>query len=214
MQVLFTSLGYVVYAVLAVLALWGAYCVIMVWRRVGLTRFADELEQEEFLVELEQSLAANNFNAVVELCEDDRRAMPQLALFAINNRDLGYEKLRRRIAERFQQDVTADIDHRLSWVTTVIKSAPMIGLLGTVMGMMGAFSNLSSGDKVDTVQMAADIQFALITTACGLAIAVPLVLCTASINIRLTKMEDLVSSGIGRLFESMQGILGQSKESA
>ena len=214
MQVLFTSLGYVVYAVLAVLALWGAYCVIMVWRRVGLTRFADELEQEEFLVELEQSLAANNFIAVVELCEDDRRAMPQLALFAINNRDLGYEKLRRRIAERFQQDVMADIDHRLSWVTTVIKSAPMIGLLGTVMGMMGAFSNLSSGDKVDTVQMAADIQFALITTACGLAIAVPLVLCTASINIRLTKMEDLVSSGIGRLFESMQGILGQSKASA
>lgn len=213
MQVLFTSLGYVVYAVLAVLALWGAYCVIMVWRRVGLTRFADELEQEEFLVELEQSLAANNFIAVVELCEDDRRAMPQLALFAINNRDLGYEKLRRRIAERFQQDVMADIDHRLSWVTTVIKSAPMIGLLGTVMGMMGAFSNLSSGDKVDTVQMAADIQFALITTACGLAIAVPLVLCTASVNIRLTKMEDLVSSGIGRLFESMQGILGQSKAS-
>ena len=214
MQVLFTSLGYVVYAVLAVLALWGAYCVIMVWRRVGQTRFVDEEEQEEFLAEFDQSVGSSNFNAAIELCDGDRRAMPQLALYAINNRDLSPEKLRRRVAERFQQDVMADIDHRLSWVTTVIKSAPMIGLLGTVMGMMGAFANLSSGEKVDTVKMASDIQFALITTACGLAIAVPLVLCTASINVRLMKMESLINTGVGRMFESMHGIVGRSKASA
>ena len=83
----------------------------------------------------------------------------------------------------------------------------MIGLLGTVMGMMGAFANLSSGEKVDTIQMASDIQFALITTACGLAIAVPLVLATASINIRVRKMEDLVGWGLTRLFESMKLVL-------
>ena len=126
----------------------------MVWRRVSQTRFADEHEQEEFLTELEQSLEMQNFNAATELCDGDRRALPQLAMYAINNRELGYEKVRRRVAERFQQDVMSDIEHRLSWVTTVIKSAPMIGLLGTVMGMMGAFSNLSSGEKVDTIQMA------------------------------------------------------------
>jgi len=207
MQVLFPFLGNVVYVVLAALALWGAYCVIMVWRRVGQTRFADEHEQEEFLTELEQTLDAKNFDAASELCDGDRRAIPQLAMYAVNHRELGYEKLRRRVAERFQQDVMSDIEHRLSWVTTVIKSAPMIGLLGTVMGMMGAFSNLSSGEKVDTIEMAADIEFALRTTACGLAIAVPLVLATASINIRLTKMEDLIESGLGRLFESLKTIL-------
>lgn len=211
METLFQLIGYLVYFVLAVLALWGAYCVIMVWRRVAQTRFSDEAEQEEFLGELEQTLESRNFDAAAELCEGDRRAMPQLALFAISNRQLGYDKIRRRVAERFQQDVMADIEHRLSWVNTVIKSAPMIGLLGTVMGMMGAFANLSSGEKVDTIQMAADIQFALITTACGLAIAVPLVLCLASINIRLTKMEDLVGSGLGRLFEAMKGALAVTR---
>ena len=209
MQVLFTYLGNFVYVVLAALALWGAYCVVMVWRRVGSTRFADELEQDEFMEELEQSIKANNLEAAAELCEDDRRAMPQLAHFALTHRDLGYEKLRHRLAERFQQDVMSDIEHRLSWVGTVIKSAPMIGLLGTVMGMMGAFANLSSGEKVDTIQMASDIQFALITTACGLAIAVPLVLATASINIRVRKMEDLVGWGLTRLFESMKHIFAR-----
>lgn len=204
MEALFSLLNDVVYGVLAFLALWGAYCVILVWRRVGITRFSDEEEQEDFLGELEQALQMQNYDAVLELCEGDRRAMPQLAIYAVTNRNLGFEKLQRRVAERFQQDVLADVEHRLSWVSTVIKSAPMVGLLGTVMGMMGAFANLSSGEKVDTIKMAADIQFALITTAIGLAIAVPLVLSTASINIRIRKMEDLVGVGISRLFEAMK----------
>ena len=210
MDVLFSYLNNLVYLVLAGLALWGAYCVVMVWRRVGSTRFVDEYAQDEFLSELEQTLTAKNFGAATELCDGDRRAMPQLALYAIHHRELSYDKLRHRLAERFQQDVMSDIEHRLSWVGTVIKSAPMIGLLGTVMGMMGAFANLSSGDKVDTIQMAADIQFALITTACGLAIAVPLVLATASINIRVRKMEDLVGWGLTRLFESIKIVLPSS----
>lgn len=204
MDTLYWAVGLLVYFVLAVIALWGAYCVIMVWRRVAHTRFADEEEQEEFLGELEQALSAKNFDAAMELCENDRRAMPQLALYAISNRDLGFAKLRRRVAERFQQDVMADIEHRLSWVATVIKSAPMIGLLGTVMGMMGAFANIGGGGTPDATKMANDIKFALITTACGLAIAVPLVLATASIHVRIRKMEDLVGVGLGRLFESFK----------
>lgn len=208
MEILFSYLNNLVYGVLAILALWGSYCVVMVWRRVGSTRFVDEYEQDEFLSELEQTLDAKNFEAAAGLCEGDRRAMPQLALYAINHRDLTYEKLRHRLAERFQQDVMSDIEHRLSWVSTVIKSAPMIGLLGTVMGMMGAFANLAKpGTTPDPVEMASDIQFALITTACGLAIAVPLVLATASINIRVRKMEDLVGWGLTRLFESMKFVL-------
>ena len=211
MDVLFPYLNKLVYVVLAGLALWGAYCVVMVWRRVGSTRFANEYEQDEFLSELEQTLTAKNFGAATELCDGDRRAMPQLALYAVNHRELSYDKLRHRLAERFQQDVMSDIEHRLSWVGTVIKSAPMIGLLGTVMGMMGAFANLAQpGTTPDPVEMASDIQFALITTACGLAIAVPLVLATASINIRVRKMEDLVGWGLTRLFESIKFVLAPS----
>lgn len=211
MDVLFPYLNKLVYVVLAGLALWGAYCVVMVWRRVGSTRFVDEYAQDEFLSELELTLTAKNFGAATELCDGDRRAMPQLALYAINHRELSYDKLRHRLAERFQQDVMSDIEHRLSWVGTVIKSAPMIGLLGTVMGMMGAFANLAQpGTTPDPVEMASDIQFALITTACGLAIAVPLVLATASINIRVRKMEDLVGWGLTRLFESIKFVLAPS----
>jgi biopolymer transport protein ExbB len=204
MDTLISILNNSVYGVLAILALWGGFCLIMVFRRVSQTRFGDEEEQDEFLSELEQALSSKNYDEVNELCEDDRRALPQLALYAVNHRELGADKLRRRVAQRFQQDVLADIEHRLSWVATVTKSAPMIGLLGTVMGMMGAFANISTGAKVDPAQMAGDIQFALITTALGLAIAVPLILASANVNIRIRKMEDLVGVGMTRLLESMK----------
>ncbi len=202
-ETLFLWIGYAIYLGMAAIALWGAFCVIMVWRRVSATRFRDEDEQDAFMDEIDEQVAAGNFKEAVEICADDRRAMPQLALYAIENRDQGVDRVERQLAERYQLDVLADIEHRLSWVQTVIKSAPMIGLLGTVLGMMGAFANLSSGTKVDTGKMAEDIMFALITTACGLTIAVPLLLCQEGIKARIRKMEDLITAGMTRLLETL-----------
>ncbi|MEN0109748.1 MAG: MotA/TolQ/ExbB proton channel family protein [Planctomycetota bacterium] len=203
MQTLFLVVGYAVYAGLAVIALWGAFCVVLVWRRVASVRFRDEEELDAFIEAVDEPISSQRYDEAIELCDDDRRAMPQLALYAIANRDQGAARLERQVAERFQLDVMSDIDHRLSWVSTVIKSAPMIGLLGTVIGMMGAFANLSTGTKVDTGKMAEDIMFALITTACGLAIAVPLLLLREGINVRIRKMEDLVTAGVSQLLESL-----------
>lgn len=211
MEVLFNVVGIVVYIALAILALWGAFCAVLVWRRVGQVRFDDEEEQEEFLTELDGSLRQGNYDAAVHLCEDDRRALPQLSLYAVENRELGIAKLQRRLWERFQQDVLADIEHRLSWVATVVKSAPMVGLFGTVLGMMGAFRGIAEGGSdVDPTAMAGNIMLALITTACGLAIAVPLLLATNSIVVRIRKMEDLVGLGIGRLIDSLKMAFARS----
>jgi biopolymer transport protein ExbB len=206
METLFGLIAYVVYASLAVIALWGAFCTVLAWRRISQARFRDEDEQAEFLDEIDEHLLNGKVQNAVELCEHDRRAMPQLALYAIEMRDLEFPRLRRLLTERFEKDVLADIEHRLSWVATAIKSAPMMGLFGTVIGMMGAFANLSVGTKVDTGKMAEDIMFALITTACGLAIAVPLLLCSQGISVRIRQMEDLVASGLARLLDTMKAL--------
>ncbi|MFH1918688.1 MAG: MotA/TolQ/ExbB proton channel family protein [Planctomycetota bacterium] len=199
-------MGYAIYVLLGLIALWGAFCVIIVWRRVGQTRFRSEQEQSEFLNALDQNLAAGDFDGAVELCNGDHRAMVQLAMLALVNRNIGYTKIRILLSDRFQRDVLSDLEYRLSWVYTVIKSAPMVGLLGTVVGMMGAFSKLAAGrgENVDPTLLADNISLALITTACGLAIAIPLVLCTASINVRIRKLEDLVGSGLTRFLESFR----------
>ncbi len=200
----------IIYVVLGLIALWGAFCTIMVWRRVAEKRFASEDLQSEFLDEVEEALAKGDFDDAGECCQDDPRAVPQLALLAITNRKVGYAKVRQLMLDRFQSDVLSDLEYRLSWIYTVIKTAPMAGLLGTVVGMMGAFGKLKTEAKVMPDQLAGDIMVALITTACGLAIAIPLVLCTASINVRIRKMEALVSLGVTRFLECFRAALGKS----
>ena len=130
--------------------------------------------------------------------------MAQLALVGINNRQLGYAKVKHLVTDRFQRDVLSELELRLSWVNTMIKSAPMVGLFGTVIGMMGAFGKLAGAANVSPDALAKDISVALITTAGGLSIAIPLMIVVASINIRIRKMEDLVAAGISRVLDTLR----------
>ncbi len=202
-------LGTLCYIALALVALWGAYSVIFAWRSISMARFRSEESQEAFLGELDDKLRTGDFDAAAELCDGDERAMPKLVVMALSHRSMGYAKLRAYVVDRFQRDVLADIEHRVSWVNTVIKSAPMLGLFGTVLGMMGAFAKIAAGDKVDTTLLAQDISLALITTALGLAIAIPLTLCTTSLAARIRQLEDLVGVGLTRLFESLRPQLAE-----
>ncbi|MCD4726489.1 MAG: MotA/TolQ/ExbB proton channel family protein, partial [Pirellulales bacterium] len=86
--------GQACYGALALMALWGAFCTILVWRRVGQIRFRNEQEQTDFLNKFDEQLAANDFEGADQLCTDDPRAVPQLAGLAVDNRNLGYAKLR------------------------------------------------------------------------------------------------------------------------
>ncbi len=162
---IFDMVGNTIYALLAVVALWGAFCIIMVWRRVGATRFKNEKAQNQFLGQLADSLSQKDFEGAAQLCERDSRAMVQLCYLAIINRELGFGDVRQLLVDRFQRDVLADLENRMSWVNTVVKSAPMIGLFGTVIGMMGAFGKLASSEQVDAGELAGNIMVALITTA-------------------------------------------------
>lgn len=200
------------YGVLAAIALWGIYCIVIVWSRVAQKRFKDEDTQDAFLDDVEEMVAAGDFESAAEYVEGDSRAVPQLVELAIRNRGLGYKRARQVMLDRFQRDVLSDLEYRLSWVGTCIRTAPMAGLFGTVFGMMGAFKTLATAESVEPSLLAGDIQVALITTASGLAIAIPLMILVATVNIRISKMEDLVGAGLTRFFEAFK--LGLAKTAA
>ncbi|PZO68131.1 MAG: MotA/TolQ/ExbB proton channel family protein [Paracoccus denitrificans] len=66
----------------------------------------------------------------------------------------------------------SSLNGRMRLLEAVVQGAPMLGLLGTVIGMIGAFSALAgTGDAIDAQALAAGIWTALTTTAVGLAIA-------------------------------------------
>ncbi|QDV65579.1 MULTISPECIES: MotA/TolQ/ExbB proton channel family protein [Crateriforma] len=207
---LFDIISNSTYLALAAVALWGIYCIVLVWTRVNQKRFVSEDEQDAYLDEVVPLLESGQFDAVLDHCEDDARAIPQMVELAVANRHFGLRRARQIMTDRFQRDVLSDLEYRLSWVGTVIKAAPMIGLFGTVFGMMGAFQTLATAETVEPSALAGDIRVALVTTASGLAIAIPLMILVANVNIRIAKMEDLVSSGVTRFFEAFK--TGLSKE--
>ena len=188
--------GNLTYLSLAIIALWGSYCVLMVWRRISRLNFKRESQQHDFLAAMHQCYLAGDIETIRNECQGDQRAVPQLLLIALKNMSLPTAKLRDLLIVRFQRDVLVELDYRTNWVHTVIKSAPMLGLFGTVLGMMGAFSKLGAQTRVEPTMLASDIMFALITTAIGLTIAVPLIFATASLGNRTAKLEDYVSSAI------------------
>ena len=190
------TVGNITYLLLAAVALWGAYCVIIVWRRIGQLNFKLESQQYDFLAAMHQCHLKGDIDTIKTECSDDKRAVPQLMLIALKNMSLPAAKLRDLLIERFQRDVLVEIDYRNNWINTVIKAAPMLGLFGTVLGMMGAFSKLGAQTRVEPTMLASDIMLALITTAIGLTIAVPLIFATASLSIRTARLEDFVSSAI------------------
>ncbi|MEM7785704.1 MAG: MotA/TolQ/ExbB proton channel family protein, partial [Planctomycetota bacterium] len=97
MDQIFTILGYVIYFIMFLIALWGAFCVVMVWSRVRQKQFANEEQQELFLEALEEPLSKGEFDAAAEICDGDRRATCQLSQLAIENRKLGFAKVKQLV---------------------------------------------------------------------------------------------------------------------
>ena len=207
---IFNIVGQLSYVALAAVALWGAYYVFLVLTRVNAKRYKTEAVQDDFIDSIEDDLRRGNFNAVQERCEGDKRALPMLVAYACKNRSIGYQKLKQMTLDRFQRDVIADLDYSIAWIVTVIKTAPMLGLFGTVVGMMGAFGKLASATNVNPTDLAGDIRVALETTAIGLTIAIPLVMAMAAIHNRIRHMQDLVASGLSRIFDAFK--IGMARE--
>lgn len=76
--------------------------------------------------------------------------------------------------EEVRQTILHDVERRAIFLNTLVAAAPLMGLLGTVIGMLGTFAAISAGGGAETAAMvAAGISEALITTQTGLFVALP-----------------------------------------
>ena len=57
--------------------------------------------------------------------------------------------MRQVVMEILQRDVMGDLEYRTNWIATSIKCGPLLGLFGTVLGMMAAFGRIGTGEKVE-----------------------------------------------------------------
>ena len=201
--------GWAIYTALAVAAGYGVYCVVMLMRRVAQKSFPTRESANSFLDDIGNHLEANNFDGAMEHCDSPElwaRAVPQLVAVAVQNRNRPIRKIRQMLNEFFEREIIADFDARMAWLNTIVKAAPMLGLLGTVIGMIGAFETIAgSGESgVQPSALAADIQVALRTTAFGLVIAIPIMILSNLVNSRISKLQDSVDEEMSLVLDDLE----------
>lgn len=214
MELILSWAGPVIYVSMALAALFGVFCAVLLFRKISQKRFSNAARSAEFLDEVRDLLYQRDFDGIAEVCDSPpywSKALAQMILVALAHRDRGLSKLRVLLAEKYERDVLADLEYRFSWIGTIVKTAPMLGLLGTVSGMILAFAKIAGASEsgVNPADLAADISFALFTTACGLMIAIPLTMLAAGVQIQKGKMTDAVQENLSEFLHDLEKVMAE-----
>jgi len=170
--------GVLTFVVLGLLVVFSVYSWTIIFSKLGLFRRARAADRR-FLRAFRK---ANGLEAVMVASEQYRPA-PLVAVF-----DFGYEEVARQVKARgtinnkvavertLQLGVSeelAKLERNMNWLATTATVTPFIGLFGTVLGIIRAFQDLGSMGSTSLRAVGPGISEALITTAVGLAAAIP-----------------------------------------
>ena len=143
---------------------------------------------------------AGEQNRAVEILDGSPLAIAADLRFAMSQHNLNDESLHDEMLRRlgsFLRDYAKD----LRLLELIYNLAPVLGLLGTVLGMIDAFRGLaaSTGSAGESAALAGGIWEALLTTAVGLSIAITFAIFHALLESRLETLADQVSGAVGRV---------------
>jgi len=109
----------------------------------------------------------------LKLCEDTSGPIAHILAIGIHIRNRGLEE-KEKLIVRAGSRIIRQLDKNLRGLTIISNITPLLGLLGTVTGMIKAFMKIQElGGRVDASALAGGIWEALITTAAGLSVAIP-----------------------------------------
>ncbi len=132
-----------------------------------------QINSMEFLNGVRNVLKRDNVVEALSICEATPGPVARLVKTAILNRDRGREGVRDALEEAGLLEVPR-LEDKLNLLATIAQIAPLMGLLGTVMGFMSMFNELQqSGAFATPDRLAGGIWGALISMAGGLAVAIP-----------------------------------------
>lgn len=200
-----TLLDYIVQArevglLIIVLSLFATAVIIAQFLTIRVSRLAPE----DHIENLDRALAAHDIPGAIAFCEEEvnRSLLTRVlggALRRCSRSPFGYLELKNAVQELGEQEV-ARLQRSTDVIGLAAAIAPMLGLLGTVVGMVGAFDTISVTEgPVRPDALAGNISEALITTVMGLIVAIP---CTAIYTFLRNRIDHLVTE-IGEIIEQL-----------
>ena len=126
----------------------------------------------DFLIEVEDLVLRAKLPEAITLCKRDNSTIAHVIRVGIENYGKRREVIKERIEEVGRREV-ASLESYINVIGTIAGISPLLGLLGTVSGMIKAFNIISLQGIADPASLAGGISEALITTAAGLVVAIP-----------------------------------------
>jgi biopolymer transport protein ExbB len=131
------------------------------------------INTRKFLQRIKVALREEGITAAQEICANTRGPVASIFHAGLMRVDRGLEQVEKAIENAGTIEMSF-LERGLVWLATVANIAPMLGFLGTVSGMISAFAAIAEAGDVNATIVASGISEALITTASGLAIAIPI----------------------------------------
>jgi biopolymer transport protein ExbB len=165
----------------------------------------DVLLPAQFVEEFEQKLNAKDFQGAYEYARGDDSFVARVLASGMSRLSRGYEEAVEGMQEA-GEDENMSLEHRLSYVALIGTIAPMMGLMGTVQGMISSFDKIAmSAVSPKPSELADGISTALVTTLIGLMLAIPAMVFHSILKNRIQRMV----LEIGMVSESLMGRFAQ-----
>jgi biopolymer transport protein ExbB len=144
--------------------------IIIVWKLFDLSVKAQRTRK--VLRAVDDRLAKGDVNNALKVARESNAPAGRIMAAGLERHHEGPERVMKAI-ENVGLIEMAGLERGLVWLATVANVAPLLGFLGTVIGMIQAFQSIELAGEVEATLVAGGIKVALITTATGLAIAIP-----------------------------------------
>jgi biopolymer transport protein ExbB len=144
---------------------------------------------EDFLKGVMNILSRGNITEALTICEDTPGPVAYIVRTSIQHRHEAKDDLLRTIENSSQAEISR-MERRLVVIATIAQIAPVLGLLGTILGMMKGFLIMrAQAPLVHSVHLMDCLLEALTTTALGLMVAIP---CYVIFNLLVIKIDRIV----------------------
>jgi biopolymer transport protein ExbB len=144
---------------------------------------------EDFLKGIFNILRRSNVDEALAICDETPGPVAYIIRIAILHREADREEMRMAIKDAGTAEISR-LERRLVLIATVGQIAPLLGLLGTVIGLVDCLLSLQiSAPLVQSADIFGGVMKALLTTGAGLMVAIP---CYAGFNLLVVKIDRLV----------------------
>jgi biopolymer transport protein ExbB len=146
-----------------------------------------------FVSGLDELLAERKFKEAYELVKKEEAPIGRVLLAGLDRLNQGYDRSMEAMLGTADEH-RMKLDQSVSSVNVIAAVSPMLGLLGTVLGMIFAFQKIGLGTQIKPALLAQDIGLALVSTLEGLVIAIPAIVVYSYLRNRIAWLMGVVES--------------------